>query len=237
VSEIVVAFGLCFSGTRKLAMWSTVGIHLLLLGILGPWGLGHQPGVLIWNVFFIAQNLILFQPIASATRTDSDNKRPLDFLGYFFTGAVVLLPFLEPIGFYDHWPAWAVYASRPERTRGYISENRLPELPVELKLYLTENEKSPDEAERFLAGKAPWRRLRIDRWSLETLRVPLYPQDRFQLGVALSLAETYHLEDGVRVEIDSPADRFSGERTTRVLEGTDALKVSAREYRMNSLAR
>ena len=34
-------------------------LHGLLLVILGPWGLDHKPGVLLWNAYFIVQDVLL----------------------------------------------------------------------------------------------------------------------------------------------------------------------------------
>lgn len=244
LGEIAVAVGLCFPQTRRIAKWGSIGMHLTLLWILGPWGLDHQPGVLIWNGFFIAQNLILFAHFpetrpSGSLKTDSPAEPPRwrIGLGYGWVAMVILLPFLEPFGLFDHWPAWAVYASRPERTFVYVAEDRVPDLPPELQEFLSEGETPPDAAARFLAGKPAWRRLQIDRWCLESVKAPIYPQDRFQVGVALALAETYQLGEAIRVDILSPANRFTGERSTRVLEGQNAIEKAAGEYWWNALPR
>ncbi len=237
VGEIALFVGLLLRRTRRAAKWVSVGMHLVLLGILGPWGLGHKPGVLIWNAYFIAQNLLLFREVHSSESEPTSSASWRIVTAYGFVGLVVLLPFLEPFGLYDHWPAWAVYASRPERTRVYIAENRIPDLPALAPEFFTEEEPPADAVERFLAGKLPWRRLRIDRWSLEALSVPIYPQDRFQVGVALALGERCELEEDIRVEIDSPANRWTGQRSMRVLEGTNAIREAAREYRLGARPR
>jgi len=58
--ELAIAVGLCFAATRRVALAAALLLHGTLLLILGPWGLGHKPGVLIWNVFFIVQDVLLF---------------------------------------------------------------------------------------------------------------------------------------------------------------------------------
>jgi hypothetical protein len=244
LGEIAIAVGLCVPKTRHVAKWFSVGMHAVLLSVLGPWGLDQQPGVLIWNGFFIVQNLVLFYPEVVA---DSDEARKTSAwqsrhswrmeAGSAFVMLVVLLPFLEPFGYYDHWPAWAVYASRPERTRVYVAENRVGELPVKLREFVIDEEPPADALERFLAGIPAWKRVRIDRWSLEVLNAPLYPQDRFHIGVALALAEEFDLGDELRVEIDSPAHRFTGKRSTMILEGAAAVREHARRFRLNALPR
>ncbi|MCA9068562.1 MAG: hypothetical protein KDA84_06550 [Planctomycetaceae bacterium] len=244
LGEIGVAIGLCIPRTRQFAKWGAIGMHVCLLWILGPWGLDHQPGVLIWNAYFIVQNGILFSRFPKSEALDSpvtgstvESPRWRISLGYLLVAIIGLLPFLEPFGLFDHWPAWAVYASRPERTLVYVAEDRLPDLPPEVREFLSEGETPPDEAERFLAGKPAWRRLRIDRWSLAATKAPAYPQDRFQLGVALALARDYQLGEAIRVDILSPADRWTGQRTHRVLEGQKAIRETAENYRLNALPR
>ncbi len=276
LGEIAVAAGLLIPKTRRAAKWFSVGMHLGLLWILGPWGLGHKPGVLIWNGYFIVQNLVLFHPLwnpadwdepklddetrcryllamlftkarkekqaAEVAKRNSSSFRLIRHnlrlaVGYSLVAAVVLLPFLEPFGYCDHWPAWAVYASRPERTRVYVAENRVRDLPAKLQKFVTDEQPPADAVKRWLAGKPAWRRLRIDRWSLDALQAPLYPQDRFQIGVALAVAKKYDLKADLRVEIDGPADRWTGIRTTKILSGSQALEKADRQYRLNALPR
>ena len=49
--ELLVALGLCCRTTRRVALVAAVLLHVVLLVILGPWGLDHKPGVLVWNVY------------------------------------------------------------------------------------------------------------------------------------------------------------------------------------------
>ncbi len=240
LGEIAVAAGFCFRRTQKPAVWASFLMHASLLWILGPFGLGHQPGVLIWNVYFIVQNVLLFRPFAKVSDVQSQESSEIAgagwraWCGYGFVAAVVMLPFLEPFSLYDHWPAWAVYASRPERTRVYIAGNRVPNLSPELQRFVGEKQSDKDAMARWLAGKSAWREVRIDRWSLEALGAPIYPQDRYQVGVALAIAEKCQLGQDIRVEIDSPANRWTGQRSTEVYQGTGAIRELARQYRLNA---
>ena len=60
MGELLIGGLLLFSRTRKLGGWLAIGLHASLLLVLGPWGLNHQPGVLIWNAWFIVQAWLLF---------------------------------------------------------------------------------------------------------------------------------------------------------------------------------
>jgi hypothetical protein len=238
LGEILVAVGLLLAKTRRLAKWVSVAMHLGLFWILGPWGLGHKPGVLIWNLYFIVQNLVLFHSDRTVPSSDrASTKSWQQKIGYGFVAVVTLLPFLEPFGWYDHWPAWAVYASRPERVRVYVVENRVADLPAEIQKFVSDDDPPADAVERFFAGKSALKRLRIDQWSLETLAVPIYPEDRFQIGVALALAERYGLGEDLRVEIDGPANRWTGERSRTILEGEEQIREAAGQFLFNALPR
>ena len=76
------------------------------------------------------------------------------------------------------------------------------------------------------------RPLRIDRWSLDALYVPIYPQDRFQVGVALSLARRFDLNQ-IQVVIEGPADRWTGKRAIQRYVGIEPLNTLANSYRCN----
>ena len=95
----------------------------------------------------------------------------------------LLFPLTEPFGLCDVWPAWAVYATGPERLRVLIDAADRPRLPAALQR-LT-------DAPRFVDDRCL---VRIDRWSLDTTRAPLYPQNRFRLGITLALARAAGLE-------------------------------------------
>lgn len=238
VGEVLIAIGLLLPKTRLVAKWASVVMHLALLGILGPLGLGHKPGVLIWNLFFIGQNLLLFDSDRSASSGEMDSGKAWQrAFGYGLVAVVIFLPFLEPFGLYDQWPAWAVYASRPERVRVYVAEDRVADLPAEIQQFVTEDDPPADALERFFAGKPALKRLRIDHWSLEVLEAPLYPEDRFHIGVSLDLTKRYGLGEDIRVEIDGPANRWTGERLKTVLDGEEEIRKAAGEFFLNALPR
>lgn len=224
VSELLIALLLAVRSTRMLGLIGATSMHLVLLLALGPLGHGHQPGVLLWNVFFIGQNLLLFARPAGPCPAWRDASAATRFAGSV-AGLAMILPALEPFGLWDHWPGWAVYASRPERLFVSVAESDAPQLPAHVRQWL-------EPADPF----DPWRQLRIDRWSLEAVRAPIYPQDRFAAGVALAVAAGPGGPE-VRIIRESPADRFTGQRTVDVAVGTQAVADFVRRYRLNALPR
>ena len=61
VGELIVGIGLLFPRTRNAALWSSLMMHGVLILAVGPWGLNHRAGVLLWNGYFIIQNLVLLR--------------------------------------------------------------------------------------------------------------------------------------------------------------------------------
>lgn len=231
IGELLVALGLCLNRTRFVALIAAIAMHMMLLLAVGPWGLAHKPGVLVWNLFFIVLNLLLFSNRWPTLLTGHEELAPMAsaptrFGPRFATWlmiAVVTLPLLEPWGRFDHWLAWGLYAPKSSRAMTYVHRSARDRLPNSLERHL--HEEDPD---------SPWLRLRIDDWSLAELDVPIYPQDRFQLGVAEAVGRRYGLNRLLRVVLMSPADRYTGERETTTLEGVQAIVAARDQYWFNT---
>jgi hypothetical protein len=77
----------------------------------------------------------------------------------------------------------------------------------------------------------------MDRWSLSELAVPIYPQDRFQVGVALAVAKHYDLDRSIRVVWQSASARISGARETETWNGIGQSQLKAEQFHLNALPR
>ena len=228
IGELLVGIGLFVPRTRRVAIFAAIGLHLLLLLILGPWGLSHQPGVLVWNLFFMAQAWMLFtQPKATeAPAANAPRQLVPEILCVLLTGIVIAFPASESLGYCDHWPAWELYSPRSSRVQIAIHESAVDRLPPEIQQHLSAAGEDSD-----------WRQLYLDRWSLESLSVPIYPEDRFQFGVARALAEHYELALAIHVTQQSASDRWTGERDEQAFVGTEQIEATRRKFRINTKAR
>jgi hypothetical protein len=65
MEELAVAGLLAFPRTRTLGLWLSLLLHLMLMIYLGPLGLNHSGPVVLWNVFLLGQNILLFGPLFS----------------------------------------------------------------------------------------------------------------------------------------------------------------------------
>ncbi|MEO8497105.1 MAG: MauE/DoxX family redox-associated membrane protein, partial [Planctomycetota bacterium] len=230
IGELLVGIGLLVPCTRRLAIFAAIGSHLLLLLILGPWGLSHQPGVLVWNLYFIAQAWMLFvdsKADEKPTANEPRRRRMTESLCFVLTGIVIAFPASEPLGYCDHWPAWELYSPRSSRVQIAIHESAIDRLPPDIQSHMS----------RPPLTEAGWRHLYIDRWSLDSLSVPIYPEDRFQFGVALALAERYELAMAIRVWQQSASDRWTGQRHEQTFVGSEQVDAARRNFRINIEAR
>ncbi len=232
LGELAVAIGLMFRRTRQLAVCGALVMHGLLLLTLGPLGMDHEPGVLLWNVYFLLQTFVLFRQkqesvVESNTKHDAEPAvPPLDEktkMTAIMMAFVILLPFLEPWGWFDTWPSWAVYATRPERVRVFMRPKSVSKMPDSLQPHISQ----PDWHD--------WCRVKLDRWSLDVLKAPIYPQSRFQVAVALALSLQKPIgENDIRIVIERSANRWTGQRGSAIdLVGTAAIAEFAQQYRLN----
>ena len=250
-SEGILVALLCWPRYRRVGCIMAVAMHVGLLFVLGPFGLDHRPGVLWWNAFFIVQVALLFWTpsgleqapmhsngttiaLPSPSRTHSSNAQVRTPA---IASSVILLmiglPALERFGWYDHWPSWALYAPHSSRVVMSVPRASIPRLPESLQPIMRA------QVERMTSQGTDihdvfFVRVPLEQWSLETLAVPIYPQARFQLGVAIAVAEEVGLDRELRAQLKGPADRWSGERRTLEMSSMDDLRKASSLYILNA---
>lgn len=231
-----VLLALPFRGVwRWIGLGLALTMHLALLAILGPLGLDHRAGVLLWNLFFIAQDLLLFWPlpVPGQAGTEGPEQTPPDrstiaglLASYAVLAAAIFWPFLVLVELCDPWLAWGLYSSSASRVLMAIPASARDRVPAEWQHFL---EGGPDE---------PALRVRLDRAALGLLGTPIYPHARPQLGIAESLARRWDCGPVVQAELLGPSDRFlPQDRTHEPLRGVEAMKsAAATRFRLNARA-
>ena len=196
IGELSVAILLSIRRTQRVGIWLAILMHGALLVALGPLGLKHSWGVLLWNLFFAGQTWLLFRGV-SAQRSDDNAASPADegrgLISKWRNGiaagiilGAMLWPILEPVGGCDHWLAWAVYSARPGQSEILVDPGELPPIgPAEY-----------DQVFRTIDGvSGVYDRPNVSAWSLKELGVPIYPQFRFQVAVGRDLKHRFQLKD------------------------------------------
>lgn len=260
--ECLLGIGLIFAVSRRVAAIGVIAMHLGLIALLGPWGLDHSLGVLIWNGLLIVQAWWLFlrrpraargeqtadgmtsklgrasEPDQSDPAGSFEERRPGaailpasrpgaaiprgrlgSLVARGLVVAAVLLPLGERRGYWDHWLSWALYSPHSSRVEIELHRSILDSLGPDMRAFL-----EPDQ------DRDGWRRLDLSRWSLQRLGAPIYPQARYQLGLARAIARDSRLEQGIRVIVRGPADRWSGERERQFAIGPAELDRIAEQF-------
>ena len=187
VGELCVALLLAIRRSRVPGMWAAIGMHGLLLQILGPFGLNHSLGVLMWNVFFVVQDVLLFSPRGSLYRGESLS---ISFNSFFLVSRwqrsiamglmswVLFWPASYRIGACDAWLAWALYVT--PSPHGIVD---VDVLAFDHKPQLRKAGIIGTDFDMFGSVAGPW--------SLRVLRVPAYPNLRSDVATALDIAERF----------------------------------------------
>jgi hypothetical protein len=237
LAELLIAIGLAFSKLRRPALLAAVAMHLLLLIVLGPWGLGHSLGVLVWNIFFIGQDVLLFAGKNEQQLTSADVQPPPDSIAgrklpnraSWLAEAAILIaiiwPCLAPWGLCDDWLAWAVYAPAGDGVKLFVHGRDRERLPQRLQRYLVAD--GSDDA---------WLEFRLGGWSLDELGAPIYPAARFDWAVAASLVREYNLENA-RLAHFSRANRWNGKRSAETVAGFPNIVGQHTAFWLNSRPR
>jgi hypothetical protein len=241
VGELLVGVAFLFRKSRACGLTVSVVMHLLLMVAVGPWGLDHEVGVLLWNGYFVAQNVILFlaerrlgtasdlpgtDPVIGSSHTGRAGRgTPQRVVSLVVVGAI-LFPAARAVGYCDTWPAWAVYASSPARILVQVRDNEVERLPKTIRQFV--------ESRRINDG---WSWLRIDLWSLAATGTPIYPEDRFQLAVVRSVASESGLGGGVRIIHEGESDHWTGKRERTVVVGEAQISKRAGRFHINTTPR
>ncbi len=218
VLEIVEALALLLPATRVIGRFGAIVLHLTLIAILGPTGLGHSLNVLIWNAAIMVEVWVAFGPDLPSDAGSIGRAWPVKWA--FWVG--VLMPFGERWGVWDAWPSHALYASHVERLSVQVHESALGHYPASLR------------ANSRRIGEGPWMRVDLNGWSRFARGTPIYPGNRAALGLAEALEASYGGPFPVRIVAAGAADRWTGRRRTVEVRGLEEIRALAASYWFNT---
>lgn len=229
--ELLVAGLLLFPGTRRIGWGASCVMHALLMLAVGPLGLQHEWGVLLWNIFFIAQNTLLF------VNGHRERGIPSSRTGWTYFAVVLLLPSLELFGLLDHWPAWAVYCARPEQVRLYVRGESVHRLPSSLQPFV--QPPLPLSTERAV---------NYDAWVFREVHCPVYPQGRYRLALVSTLVASMpaaESRNGIqtgeappfRIMFATSPNRRTGQRRVVELTSLDEIEAMLQSQWLNTQPR
>lgn len=201
--ELLIAVGLVFKGSRKVAAIAAIVLHFGLIAILSPIGLGHRAPVLLWNVLTIFLVYWIF-----LERESKDKRSTLcahggwqTIVAALFAAIVILGPFLRPLQLWDHWLAWGLYSPSNSRVELFVADVVIEDLsPSTRELIIQSNQHSG------------FSKFDLAKWSLVELNAPIYPEASFQRSVAIQWIQQNGLPDYAILEEFGPSNPINGRR-------------------------
>jgi hypothetical protein len=224
--ELLVGLLLLNAGTRKFGCLSAVVLHVTLLIVLGPWGLNHHAGVLLWNACFLCLLPVLF--IGKDSGSIGNEPEQIGRRRVALSWARIMIwafPVSGLLGIADNWPSWQLYSSRPESWVLYV--------------HAADRDRVAPTLTDYVGKPAPlsdWCPVLLDRWSLERTSSPMYPEDRYQLAVIAWVLEQSDQPLRFQVAISEPRRLRWWRRTERTIETDEQLQRERQRFLISTTA-
>lgn len=241
-AELMVGVLCSVPKTRRWGGGMAIVMHASLIALLSPWGMNHSPGVLVWNAALAGQAYLLFVRTEAITPAVTDeapsnhhersSARRYGLAG-LLTLVVISLPLTERRGrenqqrwHWDHWLSWALYSPHNSRFYWEVRPHDIDSLAPSIREALGED---PD-------GDG-WRTLDLDQFSLNVRGVPVLPQARYQLQLAMAITEQQGWNRAVRGVIRSASDRTTGVREEQWLVNFKEMQEASKQYWLGPAAK
>jgi len=184
--EMAIGLGLLTNRYRMWALIGTVGMLVLVLFTLGPFGHNWNQVVWPWNVVIAASAWILFSGTSKYSLQDIiwvKNSLIHKLVILFFC----MLPALSFVNLWDSYPSFSMYSGTTARFTIEVAQDTDIFLPATIREYVTYEHKVA--------------RLDYYNWSFEELRVPTYPEIRIYKKIAADLCAMSDRSEGFNFTI------------------------------------
>lgn len=226
-AELAIAILLAVPRTRSWGGCLAIAMHASVIALLSPWGLNHSSGVIAWNVVLAGQAYWLFVRRPSTT-ADVVSVGRYRSLGVTLAGSMILLALTLPLTerrgrddpdawHWDHWLSWALYSPHNSRVDVEVYGGIVDSLPPALQSAIVEDTDGDS-----------WRELDLGRLSLDARGVPILPQARYQLQLAIAIAQAQGWTHEIRAVARSVSNRRDGTRTEIWMNHLEAMQKAAR---------
>lgn len=239
-AELTTAILLTIPRTRRFGGACAIAMHAGLIALLSPWGMRHSSGVIMWNLVLAGQAYWLFM-----RQPQSRWKQHVEVVHGFRTVglSVAMLLLVMAVGLplterrdrydsnawhWDHWMSWALYSPHNSRVDIEVHARAVDALPTPLRSCVADD-----------GNDDSWHKLDLGKLSLESRGVPILPQARYQLSLAIEIARVSGWSREIRGVLRSAADRNDGSRTEIWMNGLQemqSVQTKKNPHRLNSTA-
>lgn len=243
IAELTTALMLMLPRTRRWGGYVAIAMHVSLIFLLSPLGMNHSVGVLAWNAVLAGQAYLLFAKRSVATAKapvpDDSNSDEVNLasglnsrswrsvVAFIILGLALALPLSErrdQVGdaalHWDHWLSWSLYSPHNSRFNLEVHRSLVSEFPESWRGAVRED-----------IDADGWHPLDLGQLSLDVRGVPIVPQARYQLGLAVAIARSHGTREGVgsslRGVLRFSSERLDGNRREEWLMNLKAMKKHA----------
>jgi hypothetical protein len=175
LAEAGFALGLLTRRFRRVSLMAAVGMHLLILAMLGPFGQNWNFVVWPWTAAMAVFDLLLFTGPNDFTWREILPARPLSSqsVALLMFG---ILPFLSFANLWDSYLSAAIYAGNLTEATFYTSDIGYAVLPNAVR-------------DHFQRAGPDTHVANVQRWTIEELHVTPYPETRVFKAVGRQLCQ------------------------------------------------
>ncbi len=175
VSELVIGLALFWKPSRNYAILATLGMHLFILVVLGPFGRGENLIIVPWNLAMMALVVVVFykNDLISLQSFRLPSTLGPNVARWGIAFLVVVMPLFSHFGMWDYYLSNTLYAGKTSRLVVVMPAEYQEELPPSVREYI-----------RPVSNTPLFVYFNTDVWSLKELNVPVYPQRRVQYEIA-----------------------------------------------------
>ena len=176
--EILLSLGLLFQRTKKIAALFLIIMHLVILAILGPFGMDYNEIIWPLNIMMIIILYLLFTRNAPVSISFPAIKQGWNKLIIVFFG---ILPVLNFFGYWDFFLSASLFSSRP------------PDMYICIHHPGTSEVLQPFPAgykNKFLCDSTSTL-LDVREWSFREMQVPPYPEIRIYKSIKEQMLKRY----------------------------------------------
>lgn len=164
-TEIAIAIGLWTPKFRNKAVCAAILSHIFILFYLSPFGINSNSVVYPWNLAMMGLVPLSFYHAREEIKILSSDQTSW----YNLVGALLIwiMPFFNFFGLWDSYLSFSLYSGKINAFYIVIADDELSKIDGRLKKYFL-------HIEGLHGGEI----IDINKWSMEELNVPFYPETR-----------------------------------------------------------
>ncbi|KAA9340203.1 MauE/DoxX family redox-associated membrane protein [Adhaeribacter soli] len=165
--EIITSMALLIPRTRTIGVFLALATHLFILVYLSPLGIDGNYIVYPWNIAMIGLVILSFLQVKGSSFTWQGTSLKSKLLSLLILLLAWFMPVFNFFGYWDSYLAFSLYSEKINEYYIIVAEDELLKIDQRLSAYFL-------QSKDLQGGQI----IDVNKWSLEELNVPFYPETR-----------------------------------------------------------